>query len=87
MNNNKILSKIKIAENKYSDYISSCDKIAREALKHIDWSDRVSCEYYPADGICIEIEEHVCYAFTFFELVEESENGMVDKGTYIDNCI
>ena len=45
------------------------------------------CEYYPADGICIEIEEHVCYAFTFFELVEESENGIIDKRTYIDNCI
>lgn len=29
MNNNKILSKIKIAANKYSDYISACDKIAR----------------------------------------------------------
>ena len=49
--NNKILSKIKIAVNKYSDYLSACDKIAREALKHIDWNDSVSCEYYPADGI------------------------------------
>lgn len=85
--NNKILSKIKIAVNKYSNYLSACDKIAREALKHIDWNDRVSCEYYPADGICIEIEEHVCSIFTFFELVEESENGMIDKRTYIDNCI
>ena len=45
--NNKILSKIKIAVNKYSDYLSACDKIAREALKHIDWNDSVSCEYYP----------------------------------------
>lgn len=34
--NNKILSKIKIAVNKYSDYLSACDKIEREALKHID---------------------------------------------------
>lgn len=87
MKNDEILNKIKTAANKYLDYISACDEIAREALKHIDWSDRVSCEYYPADGICIEIEEHVCYAFTFFELVEESEDGMVDKWTYIDNCI
>lgn len=85
--NNKILSKIKIAVNKYSDYLSACDKIAREASKHIDWNDSVSCEYYPADGICIEIEEHVCSIFTFSELVEESENGMIDKRTYISNCI
>lgn len=29
------------------------------------------------------IDEHVCYANTFFDLVEESENGMLDKGR---NC-
>ena len=49
--------------------------------------DNVSCEYYPADGICIMIDEHVCYANIFFDLVEESKNGMIDKGTFIRNCI
>lgn len=38
-----ILKKINRAAFKYSDYIAACDKIAREAQKHIDWSDRVSC--------------------------------------------
>ena len=50
-------------------------------------SDNVSCEYYPSDGICIMIDEHVCYANTFFDLVEESENGMIDRKTYMKMCI
>ena len=82
-----ILKKINRAAFKYSDYIAACDKIAREAQKHIDWSDRVSCEYYPADGICVEIEEHVCHAFTFFELVEEAKDGMISETLYIRNSI
>lgn len=47
----------------------------------------VSCEYYPGDGICIMIDEHVCSADTFFDLVEESKNGMIEKNTYMENCI
>lgn len=82
-----ILKKINRAAFKYSDYVAACDKIAKEAQKHIDWNDRVSCEYYPADGICVEIEEHVCHAFTFFELVEETKDGMISKELYIRNCI
>lgn len=82
-----IFDKIRKANKKYVEYLSSCDKIAREAQKHIDWSDRVSCEYYPADGICIEIEEHVCNTFTFFELTEEVKDGMIDRETYIRNSI
>lgn len=49
--------------------------------------EKVSCEYYPGDGVCIMIEEHVCPASIFFKLVEESENGMVEKNTYMKNCI
>ena len=37
--------------------------------------------------IRIMIDEHVCYANTFFDLVEESENGMLDRGTFMTNCI
>lgn len=82
-----VLKKINQAVFKYSDYIAACDKIAKEAQKHIDWSDRVQCEYYPADGICIEIEERVCAVFTFFELAKESNDGMISKELYIKNCI
>ena len=82
-----IFDKIRKAYNKYIKYMIACDDIAKEAQKHIDWDDNVSCEYYPSDGICIMIDEHVCYANTFFDLVEESENGMIDRKTYMRNCI
>lgn len=82
-----IFDKIRKASNKYIGYMIACDDIAKEAQKHIDWDDKVSCEYYPSDGICIMIDEHVCYANTFFDLVEESENGMIDRKTYMRNCI
>lgn len=82
-----IFDKIRKASIKYTEYILKCDCVAKEAQNHIDWDDRVSCEYYPADGICIMIEEHVCPATIFFDLVEESKNGMVDRETFIRNCI
>ena len=76
-----------IRDSKYIEYTIACDCVAKEAQKHIDWDNDVSCEYYPGDGICIMIDEHVCYANTFFDLVEESENGMLDRGTFMRNCI
>ena len=82
-----IFDKIRKAYNKYIEYMIACDDIAKEAQKHIDWDDNVSCEYYPSDGICIMIDEHVCYANTFFGLVEESEKGKIDRKTYMRNCI
>lgn len=82
-----IFYKIRKASNKYIEYMIACDDISKEAQKHIDWDDNVSCEYYPSDGICIMIDEYVCYANTFFDLVEESENGMIDRKTYMRNCI
>lgn len=82
-----VFDKIRKASNKYIEYMIACDCVAKEAQKHIDWDNNVSCEYYPGDGICIMIDEHVCYANTFFDLVEESKNGMIDKETFIRNCI
>lgn len=82
-----IFDKIRKASNKYIKYILDCYDIAKEAQKHIDWSDNVSCEYYPGDGVCIMIDENVCRAVTFFDLVEESENGMIDRETFMRNCI
>ena len=82
-----IFDKIRRASIKYQGYILDCYEIAKEAQKYIDWRDDVSCEYYPGDGVCIMIEEHVCPASIFFKLVEESENGMVEKNTYMKNCI
>lgn len=82
-----VFDKIRKTSIKYQGYALDCYDIANEARKHIDWSDIVSCEYYHGEGICIMIDENVCNAATFFELVEESKNGMVDKETFIRNCI
>lgn len=82
-----IFDKIRKASNKYIEYMIACDDVAKEAQKHIDWNDNVSCEYYPGDGVCIMIDENVCRAVTFFDLVEESENGMIDRVTFMINCI
>lgn len=85
--NNILFNKIKRANSKYAEYLSACDQVAKAAQKHITWNDSVSCAYMPADGICVEIEEHVCHAFTFFELVEEAKDGMISETLYIRNCI
>lgn len=82
-----IFDKIRKASIKYQGYTLDCYDIAKEAQKYIDWDNRVSCEYYPGDGICIMIDEHVCYANIFFDLAEESKNGMIDKETFMRNCI
>lgn len=82
-----IFDKIRKASIKYTEYILECDCVAKEAQKHIDWNNDVSCEYYPGDGVCIMIDENVCRAVTFFDLVEESENGMIDRETFMGNCI
>lgn len=82
-----VFDKIRKASIKYQGYMLDCYDIVKEAQKHIDWNNDVSCEYYPGDGICIMIEEYVCSAEIFFDLVEESENGMVDKKTFMRNCI
>lgn len=82
-----IFDKIRKAANKYVEYMLACDDVAKEARKHIDWNNDVSCKYYPGDGVYIMIDENVCRAVTFFDLVEESENGMIEKNTYMENCI
>lgn len=85
--NDILIGDIKMANRKYGEYLSACDSIAKEAQKYIKWNDDVGCSYLPGDGICIEIEAHVCPATRFFELLEISGNNMIDKNTYLKNCI
>lgn len=75
------------AEYTYTQYLSACDNLAKEAQKHIDWNDSVSCEYYPGDGVCVGIGTHVCPVMRFFLLAEQSCDGMIDEYTYRTNCI
>ena len=79
--------KIERASAKYSEYMSACEQVAKEAQKHISWSDDVACEFYPSDGICIKIYGKVCSAYTFFKLAEEAKDGMINKSLYRRNCI
>ena len=39
------------------------------------------------DGLCVEIEAHVCPVTRFFELPEIIGNDMIDEYTYRTNCI
>lgn len=85
--NDILFKKIKRADRKYAKYLSACDKVAKAAQKHISWNDSVGCAYMPGDGLCIEIEAHVCPATRFFELIEITGDDMIDEYTYRTNCI
>lgn len=85
--NDILFNKIKKANSKYAEYLSACDKVAKAAQKHINWNDSVGCAYMPGDGLCIEIEAHVCPATRFFELPEIIGNDIIDEYTYRTNCI
>lgn len=80
--NDILFKKIKRANSKYAEYLSACDKVAKAAQKHINWNDSVGCAYMPGDGLCIEIEAHVCPATRFFELPDIIGNDMIDEYTY-----
>lgn len=78
MNVNKM---IKEANDAYINYRFRCEFLAKEAQKYIDWDDKVSCEYLPADGLCIlatipydcntsGMPECVCLADSFFSSVK-----------------
>ena len=61
--------------------------IGCEIQKHIDWDQEVGYCYAPGDGVCIEIDAHLCPATRFFELMEFIGNDMIDEKTYLSNCI
>lgn len=82
-----IIQKIRRARSKYVEFRMSCEEIAKIAQKHINWNDDVSCDLYPSDGICIEIESRVCPVDRFFQLVADSEYGIINEELYIRNCI
>ena len=85
--NDKIFNKIKKASKKHMEAEFACDSVAIEAQKHIDWDQEVGCCYVPGDGVCIEIDSHLCPATRFFELMEFIGNDMIDEKTYLSNCI
>lgn len=75
---------IKMADDAYINYRHRCEFLAMEAQKYIDWDDKVSCEYLPADGLCIlatipsdcdtsGMPESVCPTDAFFSSVKAKE--------------
>ena len=81
MNISKLLNN---ADDAYINYRRRCESLAKEAQKYIDWDDKVSCEYLPADGLCIlatipddcntsGMPECVCPADVFFSSVKSKE--------------
>lgn len=75
---------IKKTDDAYINYRHRCESLAKEAQKHIDWDDKVSCEHLPADGLCIlatipddcntsGMPECVCPAEVFFSSVKSKK--------------
>ena len=80
----KILSAIR----NYDKYRSYCQMIAAEAQKYIDWTYNVNCEYYPSDGLCLNIESdrvYVCPVDSFFYHVERYDS--ITENEFIKLCI
>ena len=49
------------------EYLLACDKVAKAAQKlYKVGTDSVGCAYMPGDGLCIEIEAHVCPSYKIF---------------------
>jgi hypothetical protein len=82
--NMNINQMIKKADDAYINYMNKCESLAKEAQKYIDWDDKVSCEYLPADGLCIlatvpsdcntsGMPESVCPVDSFFSSVKAKE--------------
>lgn len=72
----------------YNAYLHSCDLLAVEAQKYIDWDDFVSCEYINGVGLSIlvtlpetddyTIPECVCPVVGFFEYAKGKDKLSVD---------
>lgn len=81
MNSKRLTMRAKEA---YFAYRGKCEEVAREAQKYINWSDDISCEYIPSDGLCIlatvsdcyangGMPESVCPANEFFSFVKDKD--------------
>lgn len=72
----------------YNAYLHSCDLLAVEAQKYIDWDDFVSCEYINGTGLSIlvtlpvsgnyDLPERVCPIVGFFEYAKGKDKLSVD---------
>lgn len=72
------------AEKAYFAYREKCGEVAEATQRYINWSDDVSCEYIPSDGLCIlatvsdyyangGMPESVCPTSEFFSFVKDKD--------------
>lgn len=74
----------------YSDYRMYCSRIAKEAQKYIDWNDDVNCEYYPSDGLCLNLETdraYVCPVNSFFSYIKDNNLTSITEDEFKLLCV
>lgn len=80
---NSIINKVGAS---YISYRQTCDKVAIEAQKYIDWDNDIGCEYFPSDGVCLTTTDaHVCPAVAFFGVVKEK--GKIAQREFMSICV
>lgn len=83
MKTKDIVKYIDKALQKHEEYKEVCDILCKEAMKHMDWADDISCEYYPSDGLCFCVEIDFPYVLPvsiFFSLTKDGK--MISKDDY-----
>lgn len=74
--------------NAYELYRAESDKLARYISSHVDWSDDISCEYIPGDGLCVHIgDEWQKIAPVAWVISAIKDFGNISKSDYDKMCI
>ena len=74
----------------YGNYRMYCGYVAMEAQLYINWTDNVNCEYYPSDGLCLNLETdkvYVCPVDSFFLYIEKHNLTSITVGDFKLLCI
>ena len=83
MRTRDIMNFIEKAHKKHNEFMGVCDVIVTEAKKHILYTDEISCDFYPGDGICLCVDgmdsmPYVVPASTFFKYAKSKEGVLSD---------
>ena len=78
MRTRDIMKFVEKAHKKHNEFMGVCDVIVTEAKKHILYTDEISCDFYPGDGICLCVDgmdsmPYVVPATTFFKYAKSKE--------------
>lgn len=59
------IKKVEKTEKLFFEFNISCEEIAKEAQKYIDFDENVLCGYVEGDGLCLSVEVPFKYALGF----------------------